>query len=735
MRIAKPMAAAVAALLTASVTVWAADSQDGEDRETRSRLPIVAEGGTFEEGVLSREVVLPTPGVWYVWLKATNKGWHPAALTWDLDGEHPLHSSRSRMLVAPYTNSQWISHTAYPHSPGFRTQVHVEQPGKHTLSLKLLWGEIEVETIALTLYFSARPKGDTLDHEKDPGGGWAEFPSAAKQVDGFRDDWVSPAVDSTGTTYYLDSEAGDDGNDGRAPERAWKSFAPVNARRFEPGDAILLKRGAKWTESLAPQGDGAPERWITIGSYGEGARPFINGVDRPAVSLRGQSYWGILDLEATNEPDITSAAAISVVAPEGDPQPKGIRIANCIAFDSGGYGIHVGSPWGGDGNGYDGVIIENCLVFANGDSGIQVNGNDQDGCRNTVIRNCTSYSNRGMAGIWIQSGQNGLIEHCVGYNNNCFNIWTWNAINITIRYCEAFRGTPPSSDMGGFDIDWGSQACTLEYCYSHHNEGAGILLMGNSEERYRGFPKQSRYNICRYNISENFMSVVATFEYGKVYNNIVVSSTDAPPLGVGGWPMGESWDGQSGGWASNTDFFNNVVVSLGNSVPLAVAEDSTELGSVFDHNLYWRAGEAGPFATWGGHTDAEKFWQGKGEEGRIPPQEFATLEEFQQATGQEASGLYADPLLPNPGSGGIGRLPLAAYLLPEGSPAVGAGRRVELSEEWLAERRKYLTDTGAEAYGIPMEPGPVRADYWGNALGASDRPSIGAHEGAVRSPE
>ena len=695
--------------------------------DTGPQLPIIAPGGEFSEGGITREVVLPTTGVWYVWLRVTNNGWRPAALTWDLDGQNPLHSSRSRLLIPPHVRSQWLSYTAYARSPGFRMQAHVDRPGKHTLNLKLTSGEAEIEAIALTLYFSARPDGDTLDHKGDPGGGRAEFPVAARQVDGFRSNWPSPLIEAPGEVYHVDAEAGDDRNDGRSPERAWRTFGPVNTRRFEPGEAIVLKRGGRWGEGLAPQGDGAPDRWITIGAYGEGPRPAINGLDRPAVSLRGQSHWRIQDLEATNEPDLTSSDGISVLALEDKPQPKGITISNCIAFDSGGHGIQVGSVWGGESNGYDGVIIENCLVFANAESGIQVSGNDQNGCRNTVIRDCTAYSNPGMAGIWIHSGQNGLIEHCLAYNNNCFNIWTWNAINVTIRYCEALRGTPPSSDKGGFDIDWGCQACTLEYCYSHHNEGAGILLMGDGEDDYRGFPKQSRYNVCRYNVTENSLTTTATFEHGKVYNNIVVSDSSTPPMDTGGWPLGRGGEGTiSGGWPSNTEFLNNIVISRGPSAPLSVTEDAVKQGNVFDHNLYWRAGAAGPFALWGGHTDADKFWEGKGAEGRIPPVEYATFEDFRRATGQEPHGIYADPRLRDLGNGGIGRLPLEAYQLLAGSPAIGAGRRVELSEEWLAARRKLLADTGAEAYGIPMEPQPVVSDYWDRKLDSTGKVAIGA---------
>ncbi len=685
------------------------------------KLPIMLAGGAMsEEGVLTREVVLPTPGVWYLWLKASNSAWRPGILTWDLDEQQSLKSNRSRVLINPYLNSQWISNTSYSAGSGFRIEVYVKAPGKHALNLRLNSGSIQIDKIALTLCFNAKPTadGETLDHSADPGGGRAEFPVSPTQVDGFREDWQSPAVEARGATYYLDSSAGTDENDGRSPERAWRTVAPVNSRTFEPGDAILLKRGGRWHGGFAPKGSGAADKWITIGAYGDGSRPYIDGANHPAVKLADQSYWVIQDLEATNSGDPEALSAIEVVSVEGKPQPKGIRIYNCIALDSGGHGIHVGCT--GQSNGYDGVVIENCLAFANLGSGIEVSGLDQNGCRNTVIRYCTAFSNPGMAGIWIHSGQNGLIEHCVGYNNACINIWTWNSINITIRYCEAYRGRQ-QRDAGGFDIDWGCEACTLEYCYSHQNEGIGILLMGDGEDVYRNFPKQSRYNICRYNISENYMGIMGTFQNGKVYNNIILSGTSSSVLALVGWPLGSGESGKwSGGFPSNTEFLNNIAVSTGPGMPVEVSDDSARQNNTLDYNLYWRAGSAGLFTKWAGHTDPASFWEGKSGEANTPPVECATFDDFRRVSGMESHGIYADPRPKELGKGEIGRLPLEGYHLISGSPAVGAGHRIELSDEWLAERRKCLTDTGAGVYGIPMEPQPTHNDYWGAEIGASE---------------
>ena len=50
-------------------------------------------------------------------------------------------------------------------------------------------------------------------------------------------------IGNTGLTYYVDAENGNDKKDGLTPETAWKTIDKVNKTTFEPGSAILLKRG------------------------------------------------------------------------------------------------------------------------------------------------------------------------------------------------------------------------------------------------------------------------------------------------------------------------------------------------------------------------------------------------------------------------------------------------------------------------------------------------------------
>jgi hypothetical protein len=84
-------------------------------------------------------------------------------------------------------------------------------------------------------------------------------------------------ADGAGTTYYVDSVAGDDGRSGRTPATAWRTLAKVGAAPLAPGDRVLLRRGRTWDGPLAVTASGAAGRRITIGAYGEGAPPAVRG--------------------------------------------------------------------------------------------------------------------------------------------------------------------------------------------------------------------------------------------------------------------------------------------------------------------------------------------------------------------------------------------------------------------------------------------------------------------------
>ena len=122
---------------------------------------------------------------------------------------------------------------------------------------------------------------------------------------------VCPHRGRCGGSYYVDAESGNDGGDGAAPDRAWRSFAPANGHSFVPGDRLLLRAGSRWEgQSLRPKGSGTPELPILIDRFGEGPDPVLAGEGRDHASVVGldnQEGWEIAHLDISNDDAARSA--------------------------------------------------------------------------------------------------------------------------------------------------------------------------------------------------------------------------------------------------------------------------------------------------------------------------------------------------------------------------------------------------------------------------------------------
>jgi hypothetical protein len=157
-----------------------------------------------------------------------------------------------------------------------------------------------------------------------------------------------------------------------------------------------------------------------------------------------------------------------------------------------------------------------------------------------------------------------------------------------------------------------------------------------------------------------------------------------------------------------------------------VDDYGTGQGNDFDGNLFWRCGSKAPLIHWGGRSAGPGFWDGDRKTGTFPAKTYASLAAFRKATGLGHGSVEADPKLVAAAMGEYGRLPLDGYAPKKGSPAIGAGVRIELTEAWLKARRAFLVETGAEAWGIPMDPAEATVDYAGVPVGPS--PSLGVRE-------
>jgi hypothetical protein len=105
-------------------------------------------------------------------------------------------------------------------------------------------------------------------------------------------------------TFYLDAENGDDTQAGTSTAAAWKTLKRAGERVYQPGERLLLRRGSAWQEGLALRGRGEPGAPITLGAWGEGPRPQINGGAAHAITASEPvAGWHISGLELTSTND------------------------------------------------------------------------------------------------------------------------------------------------------------------------------------------------------------------------------------------------------------------------------------------------------------------------------------------------------------------------------------------------------------------------------------------------
>ncbi|MBN1428513.1 MAG: hypothetical protein JXB07_09010, partial [Anaerolineae bacterium] len=111
-----------------------------------------------------------------------------------------------------------------------------------------------------------------------------------------------PVAARAGTAYYVDSDGGDDDNDGTSPSSAWQSLEKVNSMVFSSGSLILFKAGTCYSGRLKPKGSGTVGDPIAVDQYGEGDLPRIDaeGSFGEALLLENQDYWEVNHLELTN---------------------------------------------------------------------------------------------------------------------------------------------------------------------------------------------------------------------------------------------------------------------------------------------------------------------------------------------------------------------------------------------------------------------------------------------------
>ncbi|SMG22280.1 hypothetical protein [Paenibacillus aquistagni] len=489
--------------------------------------------------------------------------------------------------------------------------------------------------------------------------------------------WKDGEGNMTHSRYFVDSEAGDDHQDGRSPGTAWQSLTKVNSTVFQPGDHILFKAGSIWTGELKPQGSGIAGKPIVINRYGEGDKPLIQGAGAPsAVSLYNQEYWEIGHLELTNTgPTATSyRRGVSIIGEDYEASNKGtldevstlhhIRLHDLYIHDVNGEDRKDGLGSAGiliavlitdpqdkaspsadavhERTTFDQIVIENNVIERVERSGIATWSDwknrellhDQNGCADCERAPWTPLTNVVIRGNKLTHiGGDGIVPHMTdralvesntlkgfnmtstGYNAG---MWTWNGDHTLYQFNEVSEGYSTRDGMA-FDFDHASDGIIYQYNYSHDNDGGTLLFCSD------GSGGKVTNGIFRYNISQNdkyqiFTICGASNVYNmQVYNNVfyIGPDLDTHPL-------------VSQGGAVQVTLHNNIFFNLGSG------HYTGKASWTYDSNLYY-----------GNH---------------IPS----------MSTIPDPNRLTSDPLFIEPGAAADIH-DLSGYKLRIGSPAIGSG--------------------------------------------------------------
>ncbi|MEV4570071.1 NosD domain-containing protein [Nonomuraea sp. NPDC049419] len=219
-----------------------------------------------------------------------------------------------------------------------------------------------------------------------------------------------------GTTYYVDSKAGDDAADGTSERTAWKSLEKVGAAELKPGDTVAVKRGSGFTGPLTLEADGTAARPIVVRAYGKGPLAKISGTDDDCVIVKGD-HWRISGLRASG----CRWAGFQLAG-------RRIELSD-VQADRNIAGVLV-TPSGSHNTIRDSVLSDNNRMSVNdsgGDNdsgafGVLLNGDDNLVTGNTITGSYAKSSDYGTDGAAVEifGGDRNRVTHNVARDNDTF---------------------------------------------------------------------------------------------------------------------------------------------------------------------------------------------------------------------------------------------------------------------------------------------------------------------------
>lgn len=319
-------------------------------------------------------------------------------------------------------------------------------------------------------------------------------------------------------TYYVNSVTGDDGLDGTATDRAWRTLGRVGNFPLQPGDHVVLAAGSVWREPLTLTPSGTKTAPITVGAGEGGPRPRIDaaGMSPHAVAIVNADHVTVSGLELTNDGPAPAPRFGVLISAQDRGVTRGIRISDLYIHDVRGTndrkdngGIVFRATGQKLPTRFQDLVIERNIIWRADRSGIagisdRVTAQNWFPSGGVVIRD-NFLEDIGGDGIVPRGTDGALIEHNIvrhagsrapGYTAG---IWQWSTDNSLIQLNEA-AFTRTRYDGQGFDSDFNSRHTTFLYNYSHDNAGGFLLVCS---PRHGTDNLGNRGTVARFNVSRN----------------------------------------------------------------------------------------------------------------------------------------------------------------------------------------------------------------------------------------
>lgn len=338
-------------------------------------------------------------------------------------------------------------------------------------------------------------------------------------------------------TYYVNASTGSDLNDGRTLATAWQTLAKVSAAALVVGNIVAFCGGQTFTGTLTVPASGSAVAPIIFTSYGLG-RATISPPDAntDAFDCLNKSYVTVDGIDFAGLGTAGTGSGLYFSASTANQ--AGIIVQNTNISNFGGGGIYIGGDAGTFG--FTGVLVQNFAISGNKADGFASYGSTGNArVHNNITLKNGSLTNNGLSGAYIG---NTLNSHSVDANGNItynvdayinvtasgngalstagpIGLWSYESSGIRTAFCTSSNNTSANTTDGdGFGHDEGDVNCTIEYCLSTGNKGAGFQFWNQTQNYVMD------NNIVRFCIGINNVNT------GTFYGELVIgySGTVAP---------------------------------------------------------------------------------------------------------------------------------------------------------------------------------------------------------------